>query len=136
MRLHVNKGFTLIELMIAVSLIGITVTWLVQAQINAISLSESETALQRANRALRNQVEILRAMSPESMAELVPGQAVPFDSRVKELENLVAGRGVISIEEDPDFPDLLVLNVKIYWRDPRGGIRSIHTELLESKALW
>ncbi len=130
-----TKGFTLIELMIAVALIMIVATWLVRAQINAIGLSESETALQRANRALRNQVEILRSMPPESKAKLLPGQAHPFDRKVMELENLVAGRGVISIEEDPDHSDLLILNVTVYWRDPIRQMRSIHTILIESKSL-
>ncbi len=126
---HYPRGYTLIELMIVIAIMGITVAWVVKAQVSSHHLAESEIGLQRAVRALQNQVEILRVKPYE---QLEPDTGIPFDPEVKELDQLVAGRGIVKIESDPDHPELLLLRVEVHWRDARIGMRSIHTILLRS----
>jgi len=124
-----RQGFTLIELMIVVSMIGIFAGILVPIQLDSHRFTESEVGLQRAIRALQNEVEILRATP---YAELRPGQVTPFDVRVEDLNQLVAGRGEVRIERDSRRSDLIVLQVEVFWRDARLGMRSIHTILFRA----
>lgn len=126
---HHPRGFTLIELMIVIAMMGISVAWIVKAQVGSHHLAESEIGLQRAVRALQNQVEILRVKPYD---QLEPETSIPFDPEVKELDQLVAGRGIVKIESDPDHPELLLLRAEVHWRDPRIGMRSVHTILLRS----
>ncbi len=133
-----DSGFTLIELMIVIAMLSITLGWLVHAQISSHQLAESEIGLQRAVRALQNQVEILRVLPYE---ELKPGTSIPFDPRVKELEQLVDARGIVQIKSDPEYQELLQLSAEVHWRDARIGMRSVHTVLLLQKntfcdSLW
>ncbi|MCP4352656.1 MAG: type II secretion system protein [Desulfobacterales bacterium] len=74
-----DQGFTLIELMVVLAVLSITLGWLVHAQVSSHQLAESEIGLQRAVRALQNQVEILRILPYE---ELKSGTSIPFDARV------------------------------------------------------
>ncbi len=122
-------GTTLIELMVVIAMIGIITGPLVKAQVYSESLAMAEVGLQRSMRALRNEVEILR-MTPYD--ELKSRREIPFDHRVKELGDLVEGRGEVMIETDAHHPDLLLLRVEVGWRGPRGTWRSVHTVLMRA----
>ena len=119
-----ENGFTLIELMVAVAILGITLSMFGPLYYNTLKISESRVALQIAHRALRNEVEILRSLPP---GKLVAGESLPFDPRVEELESLPGGRGVVEIKNSQDSSGLLKARVEVHWRDPVSGMRSIHT---------
>ncbi|MCP4113157.1 MAG: hypothetical protein GY749_47780 [Desulfobacteraceae bacterium] len=53
--------------MVVLAVLGITLAWLVHAQVSSHQLAESEIGLQRAVRALQNQVEILRVLPYEEL---------------------------------------------------------------------
>lgn len=123
------SGFTLMELMVSIAIIGITMTWYLKAHVASERFAESEIGLQKAVRALRNEVEILRAMPPENFR---PGTGIHFDPQVGEPDGLVEGRGIVKIENDKERPDLLTLQVEVHWRCPKKGMRSIHTMLIRA----
>ncbi len=127
---HTCPGFTLIELMVSIAIISISISWYVKAHVESQRLAATEVSMQRAVRALRNQVEILRSMP---FKKLKPQTVIPFDPRVKELESLVAGRGIVKIGQDKEYPGLLVLNVKVHWRGARKDMRFVHTVLYRSR---
>ncbi len=121
-----SEGFTLIELMITVAVIGIFIMVIVPVQISTARFIESEVALQKAIQVLQGQAELIRA-TPHSALE--PGSVTAFDRAVRGLQDLVAGRGVIKIERSKDNPGLLIIDIEVHWRDARKGMRSIHTVL-------
>ncbi len=123
-----DRGATLMELMIVIAMIGIVTGPLIKAQVYSESLALAEVGLQRADRALRNEVEILRAAPYDALKDR---REHPFDPRV-ELGDLVEGRGEVRIEEDARHPGLLLLHVEVGWRGPRGAWRSIHTVLMRA----
>jgi prepilin-type N-terminal cleavage/methylation domain-containing protein len=127
--LRSKQGFTLIELMIVIAVLGIFLATFMPARVRSQRVAESEIALQRAVRALQNEVEILRAAPGDT---LKPGRVIPFDPRVKELDYLVAGRGAVRIEQDAKESGLMVMRVEVHWRDPLRGMRSIHTVLFRT----
>ena len=119
-----SPGFTLIELMIVCAIIGIFMALIVPVEIQSQRMAESEVALQKANLALRSEVEILRSTP---FQELESAGSLPFDERVAALSELVDAAGVVKVEPDPARPGLLKLKVELTWRDARLGLRSIHT---------
>lgn len=127
LRINTNEGFTLIELMIVIAIIGIIMGYYVKSQTQLQRSVESEISLQIAIRALQNQTEILRAIPVKKLDQ---SAIAAFDPKVEELRKLVAGRGVVRIQNDPQFPNLLLLRVEVHWRDARMGMRSIHTILM------
>ncbi len=122
-----GHGATLLELMVVIAMIGIITGPLIKAQVYSESLAMAEVGLQRATRALRNEVEILRSTPYD---ELKNKREIPFDARVEELKDLVEGRGEVGIERDARHPGLLLLHVEVGWRGPRGSWRSVHAELM------
>jgi len=112
-----------------ISMLAIFIASFVPNHVASKRLAESEVGLQIAGRALRNQVELLRAMPLEKLTQ---NRVMPFDSRGKSLEQLVAGRGVVLVKQDPEYPGMVLLRLEVHWRDPRIGMRSIHTVLLRS----
>ncbi len=123
------RGFTLMELMVSIAIIGITMTWYLKAHVESERFAEAEAGLQIAIRALRNEVEILRVMP---CGKFKPGTSIPFDSQVGELDDLVEGRGIVIIENDGEKSDLFILRVEVHWRCAKKGMRSIHTVLMRS----
>lgn len=119
-----EKGFTLIEMMIVVAIIGIFMVILIQMQIQNDKFAQSEVELQKAAQALRSEIDFLRIIP---YSELKPGTAMPFDASVKILSELAAGRGEVSVERDKTKPQLLMMRVEVFWRDARTGMRSIHS---------
>lgn len=128
-KLKNSRGFTLIELMIVVAIMGILGIVVVRSQARNQIYAESEVRMQYAVRALRNQVEVLKTTDIEKLKN---HKELPFDSKGKGLSDLVAGRGVIVIKQDSKIPGLWILRVEVHWRDPRVGMRSIHTVLFKT----
>jgi len=124
-----KKGYTLIELMIVLAIIFLSTGYLIRGYINFQLLAGTEVALQRAMMALHTETEILRKASWE---ELSRKEVFPFDARVKELDRLVAGRGVVKVVKDLEHRELLTIRVEVHWRDERRGMRSMHTVLFKS----
>jgi len=125
-----SQGFTLIELMVVVSMIGIFIGVAVPMEIANLRLSESEVGLQRAIQVLRSEVEFLR-LAPA--ADFTAGATVPFDPGVTALEDLVEGKGEVAVTEVADRPGLLRLTVTVSWRDARVGPRSLHTVIYKRR---
>jgi len=124
-----QPGFTLIEVMITVGIMGIFIGLIIPVQVQVHRLAESEVGLQKAIQVLRNEVEVLRVMPYD---DLTPGHSLPFHAQAKGLDKLVAGRGEVHIERDPRMRGLLQLRVEVHWRDARLGMRSVHTELYKA----
>ena len=126
---HGRKGFTLIEVMVTVAMIGIFMAILTPMIFQNDKFAESEVALQSAIQSLHSEVELLR-IRPYS--DFKAGELIPFDSSVEQLSELVAGRGEVKIEKDPVNGSILLMRVEVHWNDPRFGMRSIHTVLLKT----
>ncbi|MCP4351514.1 MAG: prepilin-type N-terminal cleavage/methylation domain-containing protein [Desulfobacterales bacterium] len=126
---RIVRGFTLIEVMVVIAIIVVSLTYLLPSLVSTHIYSESEIALQRALRILQSEVEILRAMPFEKLEN---ASILLFDPAVDELSQLVAGRGTVTIKKDSGYPGILLLRAEVHWRDPRTGMRSVHTVLLKA----
>lgn len=124
-----RRGYTLIEVMVALLVLSTFVAWFIPAMIRVGTSSAAEVDLQRALRVLHDQVELLRTTPEHGLKEGV----YPFDPRVRELGLLVAGRGELEVSAVTGAPGLWRVRVKVHWRDPERGMRSIHDDVLKRR---
>jgi prepilin-type N-terminal cleavage/methylation domain-containing protein len=117
-------GFTLIELMIVVSIMGIFMVIAVPMQITSQRLGESEVGLQKAHLVLRSTAEAMRALPGP---ELAPDKVIAFDLKAWGQDDLVDGKAEARMEEVPDRPGLFKVRAEVVWTDAWKGKRTIHT---------
>ena len=125
-----QAGFTLIELMVSVAILGIMAGIFSVIYLNASKLNQDHILFTRATAALSRQTEILKAASYD---ELKPGQGQPFSPDAASMvASLPGGTGIIDISSDDNLKGIKRINVQINWKNPWGATKSIHTVVMKA----
>jgi len=125
-----RAGFTLIEMMVVTTILGILMVPITQMYMNARKLSEDHLLFTRASSALARQAEIIRSTP---YAELKPGDDRKLDRRVAALIEYIPGAGGgIDIKPLEDEPGVKWVTVRVGWENPWGKEKTIHTVVVRS----
>jgi len=125
-----SPGFTLIELMVAVAIIGIMSGYFVAMYKQARNFHESDLRLTRATAAMIREAEAVKAMPFDDLAIGGDQDLSP------EVESMVAkldgGDGWRDVKLLPDDPQVKRIDIWISWDNPIGRPGRVHTVALRS----
>ena len=121
-----NEGFSLLELTTAFFLLTTCAFGMVQMFHVGVWSARAANERQIALRAIRNELETLRAMPSEQISI---GEDQPFTSHTPELETLRLATPKLSIEADPALP-LFHVRASIRWITENGRAVSASLEML------
>jgi prepilin-type N-terminal cleavage/methylation domain-containing protein len=122
-------GFTLIEQMIVVAIIGIMATIMPGVYMQAKKLSNDHLLFTKATSALVTQSEIVKSMP---FNELKNGTNP--DSQVKDiLSSVTKGRCEVAVTSPQGNSEVLNINVIVSWQNSWKTEKMIHTVLMRSK---
>ena len=115
-------GFTLLEMLIAVLLVTVGVSWALQANVTSLRLAaQAHTALLAVKGVQEYSLEFLRSR-PFNDATLVVGGPWPFTTPTLTAGDLPGGN--VQYWVDLVSPNLKRVTVQVNWTDPDGRARS------------
>ncbi len=135
MRIHGRKsdsgaesGFTLIEVLIAMAILGVGLLSIAVAQLTAIKVSSRSKNLQQAMFLAREQMDDLEALPPGAPALAAAGTvddpANPLKATADPGDQTTFNR---SVTVTPNAPSagLAQITVTVVWNSPQGGTRQV-----------
>ena len=125
-----RSGFTLIEMMIVIAILGIITIPLLAMFLNARNFSEVHLLFTRAAALLAEQAEIVKATP---YAELEKPSPRAFDPSLADaLAQLPKGEGKLETAPFSGQPGIKRIVLRVNWENPWGAPKSLHTVLLRS----
>jgi prepilin-type N-terminal cleavage/methylation domain-containing protein len=123
-----NSGFTLLEVMIAMAILGVGLLSIAVAQLSAIKVASKSKNLQQAMFLAREQMDDIEALPPES--PVLAAAATTNDPNNPIAANNDEGdltRFTRSFTVTPDSPEsgLALVVVTVAWNSNQGGIRQV-----------
>ena len=121
-----TAGATLVELVVALAVVTVGLFGVLQSYLVAMDKTRVANEYYIATRALSNEIETLRGLPFEELAD-GPGQ--PFRSRTPELERLVQAEATVSIvDRSGATHGLKLVRAQLRWRGDNG--RRIEKQLV------
>lgn len=125
-----DAGFTLIELMIVVAILGIIITPVMGMYMNAKRFNEDHLLFTRATAAMVRQAEIIKN-TPYKDFQI--GVAEGLDPDVTQLLNeLPDGGGSLEVTSLKGQPRIKRVVIRVHWNNPWETKKSIHTVILRA----
>jgi len=115
-----REGFTLVELMIAATIMIVAMAGLLGAYVLCFNLNETAKNLTLATAAVQEEIETIRNWPFSTIANAPADDNPGFQGAVFNAAGLPAGSAVGSVRIDDSDPDLLKITVSVSWRQ-RGG---------------
>lgn len=123
-----NSGFTLLEVMIAMAILGVGLLSIAVAQLTAIKVASKSKNLQQAMFLAREQMDDLEALLPEDPilldAETTEDPNNPIQVSNDEGDMVRFTRSFTVTPDDPETGLALVV-VTVAWNSNQGGIRQV-----------
>ncbi|MEW5721816.1 MAG: prepilin-type N-terminal cleavage/methylation domain-containing protein [Thermodesulfobacteriota bacterium] len=117
---RLTKGFTLIELMVAVVLLGLVAGSLYTLRTETALMHRDNAARQKAVWALASQAAVLRDAPPAALGD---AHDVPFSDELGLVKEITRGRGSYSVEETG--PGVKKITLKVAWKDSKMRDREL-----------
>ena len=125
-----RSGFTLIELMIVIAILGIMAVPLVTMLQSATKFSEDHLQFTRAAALLARQAELVKT-APYAQLQVQTGQNLD-SSLASALTQLPEAKGKLEIAPQPGQPGIKRVFIEVNWVNPWGAPKSLHSVILRS----
>jgi len=114
------KGFTLLELMLAATIIVVAMAGLLGAYVLCFNINETAKNLTLATAAAQEEIETIRNSAFTNISNASTDNPPGFEGATFNVTGLPAGNAMGSVRVDSANPDLLKITVSVSWRQ-RGG---------------
>jgi len=123
-----ESGFTLIEVMIAMAILGVGLLSIAVAQLTAIKVSSRSKNLQQAMFLAREQMDDIEAL-PLNAALLQAGATTDDPGNPLKASNdpddLTSFNRSVTVTPNAPTPGLAQVSVTVVWNSPQGGVRQV-----------
>lgn len=133
-RLHTTQrarsGFSMLEVMIALSILAVGIIGVMATQITAMKLSGDSRVKTQAAYLAQQQIETIRAMDPGDVLDLVDAVGYPNDPNNPIDPNPNDGQDVTFVrrwvvEEDTPEAGVIQVTVEVDWPNRLGATRTV-----------
>jgi prepilin-type N-terminal cleavage/methylation domain-containing protein len=130
-----RSGFSMLEIMVALAVLSLGVLGMTASQLAAIKLSGDSRSKTTAMYLAQQQLEIIQAMSPQDVKDLVVAVGYPNDPTNPIYPNpavsLPFNRSWTVVEDTPEV-GVITVTVVVSWIDGLGTTRSVQIRSLKA----
>ncbi len=123
-----DSGFTLIEVLIAMAILGVGLLSIAVAQLTAIKVSSRSKNLQQAMFLAREQMDDFEALPLNSPALAAAGTVDDPGNPLRannDLDDQTTFNRSVTVTPNAPSPGLAQITVTVVWNSPQGGTRQV-----------